>query len=408
MLKISERNPREFEFKGKPILLVSSGFKEVPAGNLLDKLTDAGVNQFRFPVIPTKGSTHKYQRGDTISRNWGGWNEKFWDSLTSTAKSLQKRDAFLFVGVFSTCKRKIISINGEKDGTGRFWDHLWYSENGGPFPDDGVKKFYDFSYRESIDAQKLLLKKICTELPESKYPNVGLFIEWETFVAFKHSKNWLIKMIKYIKPLWGDRPIGIGSDRKEHLEEISKEVGIRIFGILEGVNVKYDTEDREWSPPDKNGLVYEGFHPDRKGYYSRGKPLRKCPLFLPGNEKNIIVQAAENMVAGVKMGMGSVSLPFEQYTKKLTSRVKKDCELEYPTVVDFKHNFVLNELLTFTSTLREAVESGSDLDSIIPEYPDHEKPSPTEPEPEYEYPDLEGDEWDFDEEEKGKPRVEER
>lgn len=365
-LRVDKTYPRWLNFKGERAYVISSGLGQVPSGPLLDELCAAGVNGYREHIFLNssrkKNCPYRCGTGANVNNNWNGWNEPFFSRLKEKAKTLQKRNAFLFVVVGSAPMRRV--------STGGWSTHLWNIRNGGPLPkgSHGVRDFYrlakpgtyihDLRYSRSWKwesknqyRQEQLLVKLNSELNEKQYPNVAIVLIWEIFTGFDEA--WTNHMTGLIHRVTQYRPVGIGTYKSYHLDRLNKKSLRPIFGVFEGADYRW-LVDRGGPYSGKYPLIGMGFHCQEAGFWYPQNLERRCQCFVAGAEKENIAGGIDNMAYAFMKGINT-SLPFPFYWHRVDTYVSKVCAGKYP-IETYKPHIVKSELLRFLSLFRGYVD----------------------------------------------------
>lgn len=343
-LKISKENKRFFHYNGEIIMLNQPGFQGVP--NDWQRYVNAGFNTFRLHtslvIKKKKKNPFIYKPGTTHETKWGGWNQQYLNDVQDIADKALSRGYILHFVTFSSPERR-------EDN--EWHDHLWNEGNGGFIPpnENGVRGFY----KTGNDLQKEILKKIFLDtLPESKYGNILISLNWEIGNGFMQGgREWAIKMIDYLQSFSPTRPYGIGSHMKQQLKQVGH--GIKGFptGIAEGKD--YFTRIKQGGKPRKYPLIGCGFHPQDSGHWIGNDPDRKCELFESGQEILNLIGLIKNVCYMVKKG-GNPSGLFGHYWKR--SPHIKECDSR-----DYDFKWFKNEALKFNKAFMDFLKDEVDL-----------------------------------------------
>lgn len=309
MIKVSKTNKRFFEVDGKITYLFNSGMNGVPGDAKLSEMIRKGVNTFYIQVPFLKGSKLCPWLGRKgIEKNFGGWNEAAFKKLQDESRRLSKRDCFL-----------LIVIDGSPLRRHKWEDHLWNKKNGGPVPSDknGVPAFYKYG----VSKQKDFLKKLLVEeLPESKYQNILVALNWEVFNGWSSAKDWTVDLINYCHKLTKYRPFGIGTFYYDHLAYLNSKIGRPAFGIAEGADIFWLLNKSKG--PKKWPWVECGFHCHPDAFWGQ-KPAKICARFEKGMEMENMKGVVKNICHMAKIGVNP-SFPFEHWQAR-TGHITKDC-----------------------------------------------------------------------------------
>lgn len=416
-LQINPRNKRYFLYEGKPIYLIGAG--DQYSDGIYKKLnedTDSGVNSYRKMVVPTipsgssNNSPYKYvdPKKNGVDDNWGGFDDDgFWKNLQTIAKKLEKKNIMMFLIVFSTCMRR----------KGVWGNHLWNQDNGGPISNDVLKNsggndpavtaFYTigdidkylfkpgdidkvdenpgynngwkWEYKSQY-RQEQLLAKVMKELPEEKYPNIGIVLQWEIFSGWSSAADWAVHMVDFLKQIRGEdsRPVGLGTHYDKQIQcaidKQKKNAKDPVFGLLEAYNVSCGVDGLQLKPP--YPIIYEGFHVRKEGYYTNSNTLERYECFEAGKEEQNIIDSETCMLAAVQNGL-NCSLPFPSYwyqqgnyvknlkeqciddCEKKEEKQKDDCEKEVDKINTKGYDIgeVSDALIKFTKCLRSELDN---------------------------------------------------
>ena len=311
MIKISEKNKRFFEVDGKITYLFNSGMNGVPGTAKLSEMIAEGVNTFYIQVPFLKGSRLCPWVGRAgMEKNFGGWNEPAFKKLQDESRKLNGRNCFLLIVIDGSPLRR------------HHWEgHLWNKKNGGPVSskEDRVPAFFKYG----IPKQKEFLEKLLVdELPESKYDNILVALNWEIFNGWLDAKDWAADLINYCHKLNKRRPFGVGTFYNDHLAYLNSKLKRPAFGIAEGADIFWLIKKTGGKPPGRWPWVECGFHCHPDAFY--GQNTKKiCSRFEKGMETDNMKGVVENVCHMARIGINP-SLPFEHWQAR-TGHIVKDC-----------------------------------------------------------------------------------
>jgi len=354
-----------FEYNGKIRPLIGAGYNGMKD---IEKLMKLGVNMVTYGVMPSGGKKSPYVggAGATVDNNWNGFSPEYWKGFENQIKECQKLEIVFFAIIFSTCLRK--------SGKGTWSNHLWNVENGGPInAKNGVSPFrtlgsnkilYDIRPYNTLETwqgksqwrQEQLIRKAMLIL--DKYPNTGVILEWETYDQF--SARWSSHMVEYMRSI-SKIPIGMGTWLKDQIAQVKARSGVDVFGFMEGAVVSYPMHHGDKRADlldlDEYVVVSNGWQaqlPDSR--YSAKHKQRKCKFFLPGMEKENIINICTHILDSLRMG-ANVSLPFPFWWQDVnTEYVKRDCAEKYPEIENYDIRLVNKEVTKFMKALKKEMK----------------------------------------------------